>query len=743
MSLTTRAGIIADTDCVGLWEVDTLTGFVNNDPVGAFPDASGWVAPVGTTKQMQQGTGTKKPLYKTNQRNGLPALSFDGVDDFLETTPRQGATQTIILVRKLSSAGLGSNKVQMQHSGPASSSGLGMYQSGATTPGKHSAYLRAVAGIVSGTNTTTNWEIVVLACGNSPGSAGNTLMYVDGTQIISDTQDMVTISSDLGAFFIGKDDTGALMSGAMLVGAAAAFKRKLSPGDVADITNYFKGLWGDIPGTPTSLAADPTTTSLEFSWSAPTGGGAITSYQVRIDGGSPVTATSPHLFDTLTPGTSYTLEVRAVGPGGNGAWASLVADTDDFPPLTGGYRVTLEVGPAAENVFTADQGDAADYGVILPLTCGYDIADSERVLPVQAGPTILAFSVLVPDSTSALIDAIAEGAPVSFRMYVDDTGLAWQAFDGVITQVTGAHVRNRRGGADEWDWRVDVYASNVAGLDKWVGWLGYGEEELSDRLTAIGDDSVNTVDWDDPSLPFDPEGDPDLGLTGAWLPATAAGDAVSALDHLRKILRYAAASVVATVPPQGYARWVFGHDPHELAIRLRLAYRKIADAGDQIELDGGLVEVAAKWAKIRPYVVPLWAIVDTVTYGTPVTDKPDIVTTPWTDPSPGDSDTARQNYAGFVVFPADDFTVLSGWRIKPLKYRAHLDPSPVAGLLEGDGEPVAAMKTVTVTDLGAELEVDGADTFTGLLTGVQLVIPPGGDYFLTLKLRPELPPVDV
>jgi len=58
----------------GAWG-DTPVG-TNNDPVATWVDLiSGW--------RMHQKEYTRRPLYKTNAINSLPALSFDGVDDFL------------------------------------------------------------------------------------------------------------------------------------------------------------------------------------------------------------------------------------------------------------------------------------------------------------------------------------------------------------------------------------------------------------------------------------------------------------------------------------------------------------------------------------------------------------------------------------------------------------------------------------------------------------------------------------
>lgn len=227
----------------GWWKFDELSATLSDgDQIASLASSAsnnGGVA----TPQMQQGTSANRPIFKAAIRNGLGIGRFDGVNDYLETTPRQATAATLVLVRKLASSSLSATKVQIQNSGPANTSGLGMYHD-ATATGKHGAYLRGVVGIASSTSVTTNWERVILCCGNSGGSAGNTRMYVNGTQIISTTDDMATINSDLGAFFIGKDDTGTLMSGAMDVGEAMAFNAALDATEVATLDAYLAARWG-------------------------------------------------------------------------------------------------------------------------------------------------------------------------------------------------------------------------------------------------------------------------------------------------------------------------------------------------------------------------------------------------------------------------------------------------------------------------------------------------------------------
>lgn len=98
------------------------------------------------------------------------------------------------------------------------------------------------------------------------------------------------------------------------------------------------GRLGEAPGEVLLLAAAPKTgaedTALTVSFSAPGSGGTVTGYQSRskatLDAnyGDVAAATSPFDVTSLTAETSYDVQVRAVGPGGLGEWATVTAETD-------------------------------------------------------------------------------------------------------------------------------------------------------------------------------------------------------------------------------------------------------------------------------------------------------------------------------------------------------------------------------------------------------------------------------
>ena len=64
--------------CVAWLAADRLTGFSDDDPI------STWTDETSNEYEWTQSTTAEKPLYKTNQQNGLPGVYFDVTDDNLE-----------------------------------------------------------------------------------------------------------------------------------------------------------------------------------------------------------------------------------------------------------------------------------------------------------------------------------------------------------------------------------------------------------------------------------------------------------------------------------------------------------------------------------------------------------------------------------------------------------------------------------------------------------------------------------
>ena len=95
------------------WAARLLSGFANNDPVGTWTDLS------PSARDATQATAGARPLFKTGQVNGLPAIEFDGTDDALGFTAipfgSSYMTGTVFIVAKghgdfYLGAGVGANR---------------------------------------------------------------------------------------------------------------------------------------------------------------------------------------------------------------------------------------------------------------------------------------------------------------------------------------------------------------------------------------------------------------------------------------------------------------------------------------------------------------------------------------------------------------------------------------------------------------------------------------------------------
>ena len=135
--------------------------------------------------------------------------------------------------------------------------------------------------------------------------------------------------------------------------ASVSIRLKVAAGKAADLAgNYNAATSRDIeymapattPGAPTISSVTPDSSTLTVTWTAPdsTGGSEVTGYDVRhkltsaqdIAANWTVVANTgndlSHTIGSLTNGTSYDVQVRAVNIAGDGAWS----DTTDGAPRT-------------------------------------------------------------------------------------------------------------------------------------------------------------------------------------------------------------------------------------------------------------------------------------------------------------------------------------------------------------------------------------------------------------------------
>lgn len=524
----------------------------------------------------------------------------------------------------------------------------------------------------------------------------------------------------------------------MRLGGFYLCPRKLTTGERADLAawaaaNPSGGLLAVPPGDPDGpVVSAASAHSLTLTWSAPLAGGTVTSYDVRIDGGTPVPVgvlAFNHTFTGLEPLTTYALEVRSVGPGGESAWVGVSGDTT-APPPPGWYRVELEL--ADDGVFespshswSVERGDSPDtWGPMLPLSLGWDIPDQVDYFPAAAGPTVLSVRVLVENATD--LATLTQGVTtVHCRVYVDDEPDAdpWQDFTGILTQVDGEAVSLAD---DTAAFRATLYAADDTMRLHYVP-VGYDndwpEESIADRIDRIALEAGRPVVVHN-------EG----GLEGT-LAARPKGP-TTAMAAFRDALKDAASDNTSTPPFEWYGRYVLAYDLPTSTIHVWPFERRVYPDSTLV-LDGTDFLATGTWSKLPGPAANTWAIVDGVTFGTPDGRPPIVVRTSLVDTTPSNPSAQTRDNLGESLLP-DGSTMLDGWYSRSLRYLAHQEGA--AELVDhlASLAPCRQVLPVVVTPLNTALEVNGDDYIAGTLIGARMVIPPGGDYYVDLTLRPEI-----
>lgn len=490
-----------------------------------------------------------------------------------------------------------------------------------------------------------------------------------------------------------------------------------------------------VPGDPENLDATPDLTELEFVWTNATGTDITDGFEVRMDGGTPVDVGDVflHTFTGLTNATTYLLEVRAYNAVGYSGWVSLSAATLSPPPAPGYYRALFDVGPFSWDI---EHGDAPDYGPRLPVSLGWDIPDQVDYFPAQSNPATMTFSLLLVPADAAN-DQLAVGARVNFTMYVD-AGDPFQWFRGRITQLEATAV------LDTGDVLMAVYVTSETGslamADMQVGYtVDWPEESIDNRVdTIMAEVTGATV----------ASAGIGTGLEGTVPARPATAGPTSVWAALRAALDNGALENTSEPPDTWYGRpvisYVWDEDPvynsGELTVH---AFERRVYPDSTVVLDGCKVLAGLDWRKLPNAGVPTWAIVDGLVFGTPV-GPPAIVRTDLVDTTPVNWSAFTRDNMGESLLP-DGSTQLDGWfayRVRYLPHDATDGSVALSHLVDGwaSHDPVVQVQPVVITDLAEAHQLNGVDYLAGTLTGARLVIPPGGEFYLDLRLRPELLP---
>jgi hypothetical protein len=492
------------------------------------------------------------------------------------------------------------------------------------------------------------------------------------------------------------------------------------------------GVYIGPPNIPENVAAVPYVFSADLNWDPPSGGYPVDYFQVRIDGGTWMRASRETFrFLGLAGGTTYHLEVRGVNLGGPGPAAAV--DTTTFAAGAtpdGYYRVVVTAGP---HTWTGTSLDVApDEGVVLPVSLSWAVPDQVDWFPTMADPSVLQFRLRVDDMAD--LSDVDLGTTVTFRMYiqVDVAAEPWQSFDGIVTDMRAA-LQDPHGDPH---YLVTIMAADdnmrLDGIT--IGYAAdWPQESIYDRVVRIA-----TEAGVDPA--FYRLGTGVEGTLGA-----RAANPTTALAALRAALQDVANDNSSEPPGEYYGRMVFHYyyaaNDYAEANELRIQpFERRVYPGTTVTLDGCRVDAGGDWAKLPTVPVRTWALIDGATWGVNDGTPPIVINTSLVDTLPGTNYSAvTRDNLGESLLP-DGSTQLTGWYARQIRYTPQTQAEALLVTQWASFTPYVVVQPVVVEDVDPRYRLNGETYLAGTLTGATLVIPPGGAYYLDLRLRPELLP---
>ena len=216
----------------------TIPAVADSDPVRRWDDLS------GCGRHVTAPSDATRPTLKLSQQNGLPALRFDGVDDYL-TAARTGFTGDVTIFAVCRFSSLGMNwAVIAEHSSNGSQATwniacnfgnvthYGMWQTGGGADVSSTSALSTdtpylLVGRRSG--SSTNWSLSLRKNGSADGSttSGNNAQTFDGCALA------VGRIGGYGGFYLPGD-----------VMECRVYNVALSPSEIAAVEAYLNAKWG-------------------------------------------------------------------------------------------------------------------------------------------------------------------------------------------------------------------------------------------------------------------------------------------------------------------------------------------------------------------------------------------------------------------------------------------------------------------------------------------------------------------
>jgi hypothetical protein len=222
----------------------TLGGLVlwldANDPAadGTQPsnnsNLSSWVDKSGNKNNATQATGANQPLFKTNMSGGLPAIEFDGVNDFMLTTNTLTVgDNTIFVVQKILT--VADTRLLFWYSG----GGNGFYflngQDGASGGNGGSVDFFTPTNFIYNTALSTGFYIT-----SRKRASTTATLYKNG---VSQASAACNSGNLIGAICLGGAN-GASACGNNDICEVLVYRRALSDAERSTIDTYLKNKWG-------------------------------------------------------------------------------------------------------------------------------------------------------------------------------------------------------------------------------------------------------------------------------------------------------------------------------------------------------------------------------------------------------------------------------------------------------------------------------------------------------------------
>lgn len=220
------ANLLTITNDLVLWlKTDAITGVTDNEHMTG---AKNWTD--SSTNNKPAGTSSVGPVYKLNQLNGLPGVSFNGVDEELGgTTPTTSNTCSMFCVIKFNAA-TGTEYIMRF----GETTGFAMEKSA----GNRAVLHRAVAECVDGSASTSPeiWASVRTA-------APLERFWVNGLEFILSNNGSACSGPDSGGYFIGRfGAVGFWMAGQIY--EILLYSVPLSDSDRQKVQLYLSIKWG-------------------------------------------------------------------------------------------------------------------------------------------------------------------------------------------------------------------------------------------------------------------------------------------------------------------------------------------------------------------------------------------------------------------------------------------------------------------------------------------------------------------